>query len=63
MFLLCNNILTARTASCRTTTSGLITAISAVSIPITAVKDADTLTIAALKCSTLTENCVNASSM
>ena len=40
-------------------TPNLITAITAVSIPITAVKDADTLSIVASKCSTLTGNCTN----
>ena len=50
-------ILTARTASGRATTSTFITAISAILIPITAVSGANTLTIAAPECSTLTGNC------
>ena len=50
-------ILTARAASGRATTSSLITAISAILIPITAVSGANALAIAALECTTLTGNC------
>ena len=45
--------------TCQLTTSNLITAISAVSSPITTVSRLDTLSIAALKCSTLTGSCTN----
>jgi len=41
------------------TTSNLITAISAVSSPITTVRRSDALSIAAPKCSTLTGSCIN----
>ena len=41
------------------TTSSLITAISAILIPITAIRGADTLAIAASKCSTSTGICTN----
>ena len=52
-------VLTARAASGRATTSSLITAISAVSVPITVVSGANALATAAPECSTLTENCTS----